>query len=207
MLKKSIAIQESQGQHIRIGSAYENLGKLYMDTDSLQQANFYFEKARKTYEVNNNTYDIVRLLLNTGQINKNQNRYKNAFKDFNQSLKYSVDGGFKELEKEALQKLAFLFEEQNDFKNAFTKYKEYVEVKDSILNEKNQASINELMIEFETEKKERQIAQQELDIAEKTLESRKKNICYIYSYCTDYYYPALFVCHLFANKNQAGTPD
>ncbi len=179
LLKHSIAIQEAQGQHIRIGSAYENIGTLYMDTDSLQTAGFYFEKARLTYEINNNTHDLSRVLLNTGLLKKKQKKYAAALQDYNQALNFAHEGGFLKLEEEACEKLARLYEEQNDFKNAYKYYTEFVSIKDSVLNEENQASINKLMIEFETEKKERQIAQQDLKIAEKTLESHRKTLVII----------------------------
>lgn len=179
LLKQSIAIQEARGQHIRIGSAYENLGTLYMDTDSLKQAEFYFAKALDSYKINNNTHDIARILLNAGRLKKKQKKYAAAVSDYNQSLKYSRENGYLKLEEEALQKLAFLYEEQGDYKNAYLNYFGFVEVKDSLLNEENQSSINKLMIEFETEKKERQIVQQDLEIAQKTLESRRKTFIII----------------------------
>lgn len=174
LLKQSIAIQEARGQNIRIGSAYENIGTLYMDTDSLELADRYFKKAVNSYTINNNTHDLARILLNTGLLKKKQKNYRGAATDYNRSLAYSKEGGFLKLKEEALQKLAFLYEEQGDYKNAYSNYVEFVEVKDSVLNTENQSSINKLMIEFETEKKERQIVEQDLEIAEKTLENRKK---------------------------------
>lgn len=179
LIKKSIAIQERQGQHIRIASAYENLGTLYMDTDSLQQAANYYTKASHIYEINNNTHDIARILLNTGQLKKSQKKYEAAISDYKLALKYSREGGYLKLEEQALQKLAFLYQEKLDFKNAYENYVGFVDVKDSVLNEENQASINKLIIEFETEKKERQIVEQELEIARKSLESRRKTFVII----------------------------
>jgi signal transduction histidine kinase len=180
LLKQSIAIQESQGQFIRIGSAYENLGSLFMNSDSILQATSYFNKALQAYQQNNNTFNIARVLLNTGLLKKKQKQYVAALDDYKQALKYSEEGGFLKLKEEALQKIALLYEEQNNFKNAYFTYTNYVAVKDSLLNEENQESINKLMIQFETEKKERQIIQQDLEIAKKTIESRKKTYVIIF---------------------------
>ncbi|MFA9392790.1 MAG: histidine kinase [Prolixibacteraceae bacterium] len=176
LLKQSIAIQESQGQSIRIGSAYENMGILYMDTDSLELANLYFSKAVNSYSINNNTHDLARIALNTGLLKKKQKKYSGAATDYQYSLAFSKEGGFLKLQEEALQKLALLYEEQGDFKNAYRNNVLFLEVRDSILNTENQASINKLMIEFETEKKERLIAQKDLEIAEKNLESHHKTL-------------------------------
>jgi len=179
LLKSVIAIQEARGQTIRIGSAYENLGTLYSDIDSVKQAAFYYEKALDSYKLNNNKHDIARLLINTGLLKKKQKKYNAAAKDYNLALQFSREGGFLKIEEDALKNLAFLYEEQNDYKNAFGYYTQFVAVKDSVLNKENQESINKLMIEFESEKKERQIAVQQLEIAEKTLQSRRKTVIII----------------------------
>ncbi len=179
LLKSVIAIQEARGQNIRIGSAYENLGTLYSDIDSVKQAAFYYEKALNAYKLNNNSHDIARVLINTGFLKKKQKNYDAAAVDYDQALQLSRDGGFLKIEEDVLKNLAFLYEEQKDYKNAFGYYTQFVAVKDSVLNKENQESINKLMIEFETEKKERQIAVQQLEIAEKTLQSRRKTIVII----------------------------
>lgn len=179
LLKSVIAIQEARGQNIRIGSAYENLGILYSDIDSVKLAAFYYEKALNTFKLNNNSHDIARVLINTGLLKKKQKKYDAAADDYIQALQLSREGGFLKIEEDVMRNLAFLYEEQKDYKNAFNYYTQFVAVKDSVLNKENQESINKLMIEFETEKKERQIAVQQLEIAEKTLQSRRKTVIII----------------------------
>ena len=180
LLRKSIEIQEAQGQYIRIGSAYENLGTLYLEADSLKQASVLYQKALKSYNTNNNSRNIARLLLQTGRLKKRQNNYPGARKDFETSLKLSEENSLMDIKKEALNQLTILYEERGDFKNAYLTLNDYIVAKDSILNEENQNSINQLMIEFETEKKERQIAEQELEITQKTLESKHKSTAIIF---------------------------
>ena len=176
LLRKSISIQEQRGQLISIGSSYENLGNLYMDSDSLVQARFYLDKARKAYEINNNKHDLARLLINTGLVKKKMRRYGEAIPDYYLSLKYAQEGGFLKLEEQANEKLALIFEEIGNYKLAYSYYTRYATIKDSLLNVENQTSINKLMIEYETTKKEKQIADQELEIAQKTIENRKKSL-------------------------------
>lgn len=180
LLRKSIAIQEAREQHIRIGSAYENLGTLYIDTDSLDRASYYLEKARTAFLANNNTYDLARLLLQSARLKKNQQNSASAIKDIEKALEYCETGGYLQLKQDALQQLALVYEELGNYRNAYLTYLDYVSAKDSILNEKNQESINQLMIEFETEKKERQIVQQNLEISEQSLKNRRKSSVIIF---------------------------
>lgn len=180
LLLKSIAIQEARGQYIRIGSAYENLGTLYLDSDSLQQASIFFEKARRIYQINSNKYNLARSNLQIARVKKKQKKYNEAIAVIQQTLQYCAEGGFLKLKEEALYQMALVYKEQSDYKNAYNAFADYVATKDSVLNEKNQESINQLMIEFETEKKERQIAEQELQITQKTLESKHKSTAIIF---------------------------
>lgn len=175
LLKQSIAIQEARGQKIRIGSAYENLGSLYVETDSLQLAHLYYLKAKEAYEANQSTYDLARLLLNTGRLKMHLHHPQQALADFQQALQYSKEGGFLKLQEEALFKIAGWYDDQHNYQKALAAFKKYIDIKDSVLNEENQASINKLMVQFDTEKKERQIASQKLVIANKTIESRRKS--------------------------------
>ena len=180
LLLKSIAIQEARGQYIRIGSAYENLGTLYLDSDSLQQASIFFEKARRIYQINSNKYNLARSNLQIARVKKKQKKYNEAIAVIQQTLQYCAEGGFLKLKEEALYQMALVYKEQSDYKNAYNAFADYVATKDSVLNEKNQESINQLLIEFETEKKERQIAEQELQITQKTLESKHKSTAIIF---------------------------
>ncbi len=180
LLLKSIAIQEAQGQYIRIGSAYENLGTLYLDSDSLKQATIFFDKARQIYQINKNIYNLARSNLQVARVKKKQKKYNKAIAAIQQTLKYCDKGGYLKLKEEAFYQMALVYKEQSDYKNAYSTFVDYVATKDSVLNEENQNSINQLMIEFETEKKERQIAEQELEITQKTLESKHKSTAIIF---------------------------
>ncbi|MFV0592804.1 MAG: tetratricopeptide repeat protein [Draconibacterium sp.] len=180
LLRKSIAIQEAQGQYIRIGSAYENLGALYLDSDSLQQAIVFFEKARKSYQINKNIYNLARSNLQIARVKKKQKRYPEAIAAIQQTLAYCEEGGFLKLKEDALYQMALVYNEQLDYKKAYNTFVDYVATKDSVFNEKNQESINTLMIEYETEKKEHQIAQQQLEITQRTLENKRKSTAIIF---------------------------
>ena len=206
LLRKSIEIQEAQGQYIRIGSAYENLGALYLKADSLNQASTLFQKALKSYNTNNNTRNIARLLLQTGRLKKRQNNYPGAREDFETSLKLSEENSLMDIKKEALNQLTILYEERGDFKNAYLSLNDYMVAKDSILNKENQSSINQLMIEFETEKKERQIAEQELEITQKTLESKHKSTAIIFFVRSTCYSAVSSFYRLLAHTNKTRTP-
>lgn len=68
---------------------------------------------------------------------------------------------------EAARSYAFL----NDYKSALAVQEKYLNLRDTLFNQKKQQDINLLTVEYETEKKEKQIAEQTLAINTKRLEN------------------------------------
>lgn len=80
----------------------------------------------------------------------------------------------------ALQILFEIHYSMKDYKNAFEYMHAYTEIKDSLLNESNSERILELETKYETEKKEKEIAQLEIEKAKQALSiERRDNTIYI----------------------------
>ena len=75
----------------------------------------------------------------------------------------------------ALNTYSQYYEAKNDDKTALKYFKEYSAFKDSILNIDTNAKVAKLEIEFQTEKKEKEILAQRADLAEKELDISQKN--------------------------------
>ena len=175
LLKKVLTFYENQNLIVRAGSSYENLGSMYMDADSLVQAKRYFEKALNAYQLNDDRLAIARLYINLGRLETLQHKYTKAENYLDKAIELTTNGGFLVLQQEALEKKKILYLAQKKYEEAFYALSDFVEVKDSLLNEKNQESINELQVQYDTEKKERQIAQQALEIAQIDYENQQKS--------------------------------
>ncbi|RQV94469.1 hypothetical protein EH221_07425 [bacterium] len=66
------------------------------------------------------------------------------------------------------EQLSILYERKHDYKNAFLNQQKFMAYSDSVLNIQTNAKVAELEIAYETEKKDRQIAQTQLKIRQKT---------------------------------------
>lgn len=180
LLKESIHIQEQRNNGGRIGSAYENLAGIYLRTDSFDTAIKYYDKAHAAYKMMDAPYNIVRNNINYAVLYTKMKRYSQAQKYFDLAIQGCENAGFLELKENALLKLSDLHVQQGNYKNAYTAMKERIEIKDSILNKENQASINEMQIKYETEKKERQLLKTQFEL-EKTARSNQRKIFIIIS--------------------------
>jgi two-component system, NarL family, sensor kinase len=68
------------------------------------------------------------------------------------------------------------YELNSQFDKALTFTRKHYQLRDSIVNERNKNHISELMIRFETEKKDRELLDQQLTIAEKEKALKVKNL-------------------------------
>src|SRR5690606_5081319 len=75
----------------------------------------------------------------------------------------------------ALNMYSQYYEAKNDAKTALYYFKNYANLKDSLLNIETNSKVAKLEIEYQTEKKEKEILSQRADLAEKELSLSKKN--------------------------------
>jgi signal transduction histidine kinase len=103
------------------------------------------------------------------------NKTTEARKYANQGLDLSKKYGIKLMLKEGYALLTEIAEKENNYKEANTYLYDYIAIKDSILNETNSRIIEETEAKYETEKKERDLAETRADLAESELKVRQKN--------------------------------
>ncbi len=108
------------------------------------------EELQNKKQVANILYNLAEVYRNTGAINK-------ALDFYDRSLKMSKELGHKELVQNNYKGMADLYEEVKNYKQAYTNYKQYTEVKDLIYNEQTQRTITEMKEKYEADKKQQQI--------------------------------------------------
>ncbi|PCH53569.1 MAG: hypothetical protein COC22_02325, partial [Flavobacteriaceae bacterium] len=99
-----------------------------------------------------------------------------SIENFKKGYHLSIKNHFISLQKYCANYLTKSYLALNDYKNAFNYNNIYQSLKDSTLNAKTNTKVAELQIEFETEKKEKEIAQQKELILKNDLEIKKKNL-------------------------------
>ncbi|MEP4136417.1 MAG: tetratricopeptide repeat protein [Cyclobacteriaceae bacterium] len=101
---------------------------------------------------------------------------KEAIKYFQKSNNISLEIGAREITQQNFLGLSEAYAKISDFENAYLNQVSYSQQKDSILNEENQRSINNLIARYETQKKEQQIALQQAEISEQQAENQRNTI-------------------------------
>jgi signal transduction histidine kinase/CheY-like chemotaxis protein/HPt (histidine-containing phosphotransfer) domain-containing protein len=149
-----------------ISYCYTSTGRAYREFRQYDKAILNFQKAMQidTTQIGQtattqDVYDIGKciiqasdaMLITTG-INPSK-RNELAVKYFRQVIR-DGERGFK---RDALFELSLIYDKEGDVGRSYDNYKQYIILKDSIMNAENSKNIGSLQIQYETEKKEQQI--------------------------------------------------
>ncbi len=134
-----------------------NIGETYMLKGELEQALSSVLEAQKIFEQLSDTYGLAETYNNLGEICQKKKNYQEATKNYNKSLKYANQIQSLEHIKDNYLKLSELYSEKQDIKTSLVYYKKYTNLKDSLQTFINSQIINQLKINYETEKKDKKI--------------------------------------------------
>lgn len=151
-LRQSGELQTDQGEYTAAAGSYERSYELaraaslpyYMALNRMGQAN---------------------ALLSAGD-------FVGAVRSGEESLSLAEDPGFTTQLPKVYDILASAYEGTGDFRNAYRYLSQSARLRDSITGLENKKVVNDLLVRYEAEKKDRQIAEQRLDLAAERSRSR-----------------------------------
>lgn len=155
--KKYLEIETAQGSEQGMGSAYLNMGMLYQQMDSLDLAIEYSLKAKAIAEKYNALVMLTYPLKVLSTVSRDKGEYQKAIQYATQSLEIADDLGIIYEQKDAHENLAASYEGIGNYQLAFSHYKTFKQLNDSLLNEDSNNKLAEMRAKYETEKKEQEI--------------------------------------------------
>ncbi|WP_338359916.1 tetratricopeptide repeat-containing sensor histidine kinase [Yeosuana marina] len=172
-LQKSLAIAREVNDVRAMILALQTLGKSYLN-DQSQMAFRYLSEAEELLKTTNLPSAKTSVFRDLGHYYKSKKNYAQAIKYYKNALQ--IANNTKELinQKELNKCLSDIYNELNDFEKAFIYKNQYIAFKDSIFNKEKVKAINLLQIQFETEKKDKELAEQQLVLEQKETELIKK---------------------------------
>ena len=173
--KYSLTIEENLKDKKGIAESANNVGAVYYYMQKIDSALIYFKQSAAIEKsignlagVASSYNNIAQVLIENDKVEESKIFIDSAYYFANQS-KTAVDI------ETALHMYSQYYEAKNDTKTALRYFKDYSTFKDSILNVDTSAKVAKLEIEYQTEKKEKEILSQRADLAEKELDLSKKN--------------------------------
>jgi len=147
---------QTQDQHGIIGSLI-NIGHAHFKKRNFDIALINIEKARLLCIKTEDQFFLSKCLLTEVKIYKELGDIQTAIKLGKDALRISVEIDALGIAMNANLTLSELYEVDNDFQNSLLHFKDYNELKDSVYTIDKTKAVQNLKIQYETEKKEQQI--------------------------------------------------
>lgn len=174
--QRSLDIYKTINDSSAIAMALVNIGNCNGLLGSFSEAFDFFNKSLEIYTRRNDKNKIAFCYLNIASAYSQKLDYNSAIDYLNKALKIANEIGHKEFIKKCYEDLADSYFKLGKFKPAYENFKLFSEVKDSLFNEANAKSMNELQTKFETEKKENEITRLNLQSDAQNARIMQQNI-------------------------------
>jgi len=155
------------------------LNNIAIAKDSLKlrkEAQQYYKDAILLFTKDQNFYELAYAQIGLAKSFVHQKKFSEAGSEVKNALKIAQEKGFKQFENEAYKLLADIESKLGNYKQAYKYYEKYAIGKDSLFVEDKTKTIFELDTKYETEKKEKEIAQQKEKLLKNELEIKNKNL-------------------------------
>ena len=177
----SLKICEEIGDKQGIGFSYTNIGQVYELLDNYPEALKNYLASLKTFEEIGEKEGIAGSYNDLGSINIHLANFQDARKYLEDGLALSKKIGTKSSIQYSYECLSRLDSVEGNFAQSLEHYKMYTLYKDSLLNEESNNQIAQMKIQYETEKKNREIELLNKDNEIKALQLEQQQVSLIAS--------------------------
>jgi len=143
-----------------------NYGEYYLFVQDYEKAILFYKKALKINTHLNDEYYKADVLFKLGETYSKLKRYNTAISFLEKALRFAKDSMIIEIQEKVYLEMTFINENLGNFKQAYTYNKLGLKLSDSLKNERHIKQINLLEKQFESKKKDSEIYEQRLLLAE-----------------------------------------
>lgn len=160
-----------------IASDYQNIGNTLLNLERYEDALKNLDKAYKIQNENNYEYDKVFVMIRQGYALAKLNKFNESERVLTKALNFNIDS--KPIRKDLYLTFSQLYKENKQFQKSRFYLDKHIKVKDSIFEEEQINNINNLRLQYQTEKKDKEIAEQQLSIQKSKSKTRLMTILII----------------------------
>ncbi len=165
--KQSLAVNIENQNKKEIARNYNNIGVILEKQKNFNEAIEFLYKALKIREELGDEDEQVETNMVLGTVYGSMKNGTLSEKHFLKALNIANSINDKSLISEVYLAMSDSYTGQSSYLNALNSFKSHVQFKDSILIENNLKNINEVEIKYQTEKKDKEIISQQLEIQKK----------------------------------------
>ncbi len=168
-LAEASRLHKETGNQLGVATNSINVGTIYFNNKEYSQAIPYFEEGYQVGKSTGNARVLLEAISNLSGTFLNLGNDQRALEYAEEGVDVSLEAGDQYMLMINYENKAKALHNLGNFEGAFMALTDYQEVKDSVINQENLERIAELQTQFETEQKERQIAELEMERAQQEL--------------------------------------
>ncbi|WP_299125870.1 tetratricopeptide repeat protein [uncultured Winogradskyella sp.] len=172
LLFEAVPFYKEKNYNNDLAGAYDNIGWIYAQQDSLQFAEDFYNKALVISKQYGETSLIGLNLRHLGELYNLKGEYRKALNYMKDAIEIADETGTRKKKIGDLLELSKAYAGLGRYKKAYEYHTDYHELHDEILGEENIERMNELEVQYQTEKKEKELIIKQNEI--KLLEERKQ---------------------------------
>lgn len=154
---QALEIFEDSGDAFWTAAALSNIGKAHLDLNKPDRALTYFSQALHMRENIGDKGGLLYTLHYIGNAYKKMRDYPRALSYYDRAYRIAEKLKDKNNLEEIYKSYADLYAAMEDYKKAFEYHKKYSETRESLFNENKSKQIAELQVQFEAEKKAKEV--------------------------------------------------
>lgn len=160
----------------RLSQAYSTLADIYLNQGKLDSALLVIEKGQGLMAGLGNRYVDLVLKFKEGNTRRQLGQTTRARRIFEECLEVSEEMGALEIQKSIYQTLSLTDEKEGDYKLALDNFKKMIAIRDSMLGEEQRNALLTLQEKYEFEKKEKEVAQLNLELTQAVQTRQEKEL-------------------------------
>ena len=160
-------IIQALNDSIGIPYSYNNIAGIYVIEEKYDEAIYYYDKAFDIRLKRNDLNGIAENYSYYGDLYFKQKNYTLAIENYTKALEISEKIKYTYLCQTTAAQIAICYEKLGQFEQAYTYDQLQQTYKDSILNTEMNQTIAQLEVQFETERKEKELAQKNAQIKQR----------------------------------------
>ena len=168
-IEKALELSEGIEDGMTRAPIFTNLAALAYGEKNMPQALEYDLEVLKIYQTYGNQAQVANAMNNIAYVYREMGDFRNARTYAEQSLTLAQELKARRIARQAMINLSTISRELGDYENAYFYSQQYIYLNDTLTHESNRKQISELQVQYETEKKEREIEQQANQIRQRNL--------------------------------------
>lgn len=164
---RALDLLQKDAQPTNKSIVMNNLSELYTIAGNYDSAAWFTEQALKLRRESSDISGIISSLNMMGRIQSKRKNYSAGEKYLQEALALATDKNLLSEQSRVYKTLHELYSDQGEWKKSLDAHIRFAALEDSMLNESTRKEVAALRIEYETEKKEQQIAVQNAELSGK----------------------------------------